>query len=400
MLGTENYNTSFQSLMGPMYNVNANYSAYGMGAGMGGYGAGSYGMGLGNCGYMGGMMTPIANVGIGQFNGDYLIKDDSKNNNYYARPVAVHKKKDETGTILGVVGTALGTLALLAALRKGKKVNIPPTPVPPTPVPPVPVRKPYVKPEINVQEVITNPSRLLLSPSTVTKMETSPMVMGTTIPGRPGAILDLHSKAVKPGTMFGPSPAPSNNTAAYLPSPSIVSFNQPTAKQIAAQSKLQAAQNLPSSGTTIALPGSTQNVVASGNVLTPEQATKLGVMTPEARAAYNNVLGKQFMPGIEKNARRMDAQIAFSQLPKATTEAADDFIRPVVTRKNNRFANVSGQLYQAKFAPYGLGVDTQAFAKLPKNLHREFNNVVVNGTEAQLKNITCDPRFEGIFHLV
>ena len=391
MLGTENYNTSFQSLMGPMYNVNANYSAYGMGAGA--YGMGN-GLGFGS-GYMGGLMTPMANVGVGQFNGDYLIKDDSKNNNYYARPVAVHKKIDETGTILGILGTALGTAALLAALCKGKRPASLPTP-------PAPGRRTYVPP--TTTPIITDPTRMLPSPSTVTKMPASGYVAGVTIPGRTGAILDLHSKAVKPGTMFGSTPVATQGISGYLPSPQTVSTNFPSARQVAAQSKLNAAQNMPSSGITFEMPGQVQNKVASGNFnvspLTPEQATRLGIMTPEAQAAYNNVLGRQFRPGVEKNARRLDAQIAFSQMPKTTNNAVDDFVRPVVTRKNNRFANVSGQLYQAKFAPYGLGVDTQAFARLTKNLHREFNNVVVNGTEMQLKNITCDPRFEGIFHVV
>ena len=84
VMNFDNYSTSFQSLMGPMYNVQANYSAmtggygngYGAGFGMGGYypgmGAGYMGMG------MGGFMTPMNGVGIGQFNADYLIKNDEK----------------------------------------------------------------------------------------------------------------------------------------------------------------------------------------------------------------------------------------------------------------------------------------------------------------------------------
>ena len=163
VMNFDNYSTSFQSLMSPMYNVQANYNAmaggygngYGAGFGMGGYysgmGAGYMGMG------MGGFMTPMNGVGIGQFNADYLIKNDDKNNNYYARPVAVHKKHDEVPTMLGILGTALGTAALLLALAKGKKVKMPGkgtkttinkpvnnTPVNPTAGNPAPV-KPQIK---------------------------------------------------------------------------------------------------------------------------------------------------------------------------------------------------------------------------------------------------------------
>ena len=125
----DTYSTSFQSLMKPMYNVNANYTM-----GMGGY-PGAAGAGIG-AGYMNpammGMyaMGPMANVGIGQFRADYLLKGEDQLNNYYARPIAVHKKKDELPTILGILGTALGTAALLTALAKGKFKRSP-RPLPP-----------------------------------------------------------------------------------------------------------------------------------------------------------------------------------------------------------------------------------------------------------------------------
>ena len=113
-----------------MYNVNANYTL-----GMGGY-PGAAGAGIG-AGYMNpammGMyaMGPMANVGIGQFRADYLLKGEDQLNNYYARPIAVHKKKDELPTMLGILGTALGTAALLVALAKGKFKRIPrPNPTP------------------------------------------------------------------------------------------------------------------------------------------------------------------------------------------------------------------------------------------------------------------------------
>lgn len=129
----DDYSTSFQSLYSPMYNLQTNYSmmnnagaGYGMGAGYGvgaGYGMGMYPMGIYN-----GSMT---NVAVGQFGADQLIKDDPQLNNYYARPIATHKKEDELPTILGILGTALGTAAMLLALRKGKKApKVKPAPTP------------------------------------------------------------------------------------------------------------------------------------------------------------------------------------------------------------------------------------------------------------------------------
>ncbi len=124
VMNFDNYSTSFQSLMSPMYNVQANYNAiaggygngYGAGLGMGGYypgmGAGYMGMG------MGGFMTPMNGVGIGQFNADYLIKNDDKNNNYYARPIAAHKKHDEVPTMLGILGTAFRYGSFIACIGK------------------------------------------------------------------------------------------------------------------------------------------------------------------------------------------------------------------------------------------------------------------------------------------
>ena len=114
----DTYNTSFQSLMKPMYNVNANYAM-----GLGGYpgAAGMYGSGYMNPAMMGRYAAgPLSGVGVGQFNASYLLPAEDQMNNYYARPVAAHKKENETGTILGILGTALGTAAMLAALAKGK----------------------------------------------------------------------------------------------------------------------------------------------------------------------------------------------------------------------------------------------------------------------------------------
>ncbi|MBS4759164.1 MAG: hypothetical protein KHX03_00510 [Clostridium sp.] len=135
----DDYSTSFQSLMGPMYNVQANYSAnIGGAAGAAGAGAGSVNnTSIYNMGYI----SPMMNVGVGQFGADQLIKGDQFKNNYYTRPIAAHKKKDELPTILGIVGTALGTAALLYALTKGRGRKAPsprPNPTPgtvPTPTP-------------------------------------------------------------------------------------------------------------------------------------------------------------------------------------------------------------------------------------------------------------------------
>ena len=209
VMNFDNYSTSFQSLMSPMYNVQANYSAiaggygngYGAGLGMGGY---YPGMGAGYMG-MGGFMTPMNGVGIGQFNADYLIKNDDKNNNYYARPVAVHKKHDEVPTMLGILGTALGTAALLLALAKGKKFKWPGrgarprtnTPVNPTPVNPTPVNPTPVNP------TSANPN--------------TPRVKGYL----PAATQTNSNPNIISGTPVNPTPANPNTplVKGYLPAP-------------------------------------------------------------------------------------------------------------------------------------------------------------------------------------
>jgi len=300
MLGTENFNTSFQSLMNPMYNINANYGGYGIGAGFGGYG-------MGNGGYMGGFMTPLANVGVGQFNGDYLIKNDAQNNNYYARPVAVHKKKDETGTILGIIGTALGTAALLAALRKGKPaagVTTPTTTRPVTINPPTP----------STQFALPGPGQ-------ITNMPTSPAYTQISIPGRggTGAIIDDATKALKPGTQFSGAGSSIN-----VPTPS-TQFALPGSGQITNMpiSPAYTQISIPGRGGTGAIiddatkalkPGtqfSGNNIASSNqNAMNANFATKSGMMTPDAQAAYNNVLGRQFKPGLAKDAARKDAAMA------------------------------------------------------------------------------------------
>ena len=139
----DDYSTSFQSLYSPMYNLQTNYSAT-MNPYAGGMG---YGMGMGMYPGMMGLFNPMAGIGVGQFGADYLIKNDGNQNNYYTRPIPAYKAKDEVPTILGILGTALGTAAMLLALRKGKKAPkikgnttpVTPTPVAPSPVAPTPV---------------------------------------------------------------------------------------------------------------------------------------------------------------------------------------------------------------------------------------------------------------------
>lgn len=212
----DTYSTSFQSLMQPMYNVNANYSGYGYGAGAAGVGAGAAGAGAGigagagvggyGMGYGMGFMSPMMNVGIGQFNADYLIKNDDKNNNYYTRPVAVHKKKDETGTMLGILGAALGTVALLAALRKGKAPRggrtVNPTPINP-PVNPINPVNP-VNPVSPVNQ-ITNPSRLLGPAGSSTTTTVAGGIDYTRLAGR--QLQPTGQAGVKPGTQFPYTPS-------------------------------------------------------------------------------------------------------------------------------------------------------------------------------------------------
>ncbi len=139
----DDYSTSFQSLYGPMYNLQTNYSAYSMPYAGGAYAGGMFP-------YMGGAYNgSLTNVPVGQFGADQLVRNDETRNNYYAAPIAPHKKKDELPTILGIIGTALGTAAMALALAKGRgkkvpkpvppKPPVPPTPVPPKPLPPTPV---------------------------------------------------------------------------------------------------------------------------------------------------------------------------------------------------------------------------------------------------------------------
>lgn len=200
----DDYSTSFQSLYSPMYNLQTNYSQMGPGR----YGAG-YGMGM-----MGGYDPLMAGVGVGQMGADQLVKGDQQINNYYTRPIATHKKKNELPMVLGIIGTALGTAAVLMALRKGKKApKIPATPpvVPPTPpvVPPSNViddvvqnvtnntikGRRFVKPPSKTLVYDVDPSTLRYAPDAVISgvnpkpfnTNSLPVVIGSTKPGVGGS---------------------------------------------------------------------------------------------------------------------------------------------------------------------------------------------------------------------
>ena len=308
----DTYSTSFQSLMKPMYNLNANYTL-----GMGGYpgaGAGMYGAGFMNPAMMGMYaMGPMANVGIGQFRADYLLQGEDQMNNYYARPVPVHKKENETGTILGIIGTALGTAALLAALAKGKfrgvrvprptrptgGVNNPPigpkpttgttTPGPTTPGPTTPGPKTPPAPTDNI--VIgprggntQNPPLGLPAPkggNTQNPPLGLPAPKGGNTQNPP-----LGLPAPKGGNTQNPPlglPAPkggnTQNPPLGLPAPQgsqVAGYLPPyTSKMQNALNKQAAAMNLPSSGNVITAPGAIANTpaIAGAEVITPTTIT-------------------------------------------------------------------------------------------------------------------------------
>ena len=318
----DTYSTSFQSLMKPMYNVNANYM---MGAGgFGGAGAGIYG-GYMNPAMMGMYaMGPMANIGVGQFNANYLLQGEDQMNNYYARPIAAHKKENDTGTILGILGTALGTAALIAAMAKGKFRRVPGNgraPITPPPAgggttnPPIrPTGSSTVVPSSVAPQAKTAPAPAVTAPAPAQTAAPAPAVAASAPTGTTPAPTGTTPAPVKPNLppladllkAQGPSivlPAASNaatatapaatQIAGYLPAPAVSQRMQN------ALNKQAAAMNLPSSGNVITTP------------LTPQQATAAGIRTPEAQAAYDRVLAQQFKPGLKREAARADARAAF-----------------------------------------------------------------------------------------
>ena len=298
----DTYSTSFQSLMKPMYNLNANYTL-----GMGGYpgaGAGMYGAGFMNPAMMGMYaMGPMANVGIGQFRADYLLQGEDQMNNYYARPVPVHKKENETGTILGIIGTALGTAALLAALTKGKFRRAPrnprtvnPTTTPNTPAPTTgrttrpgnttPPAGGNNTPAPQGSQVagylphLPNPSKPQVNPTGTTAPQGS-QVAGY-LPNLPASPARPNAPKVAgylPSLPAAPSTAstPVAGTTPALPNaPQVAGYLPPyTSKMQNALNKQAAAMNLPSSGNVITAPGAIANTpaIAGAEVITPTTIT-------------------------------------------------------------------------------------------------------------------------------
>ena len=258
----DTYATSFQSLMSPMYNLSTNYNATinngavansGANAGNGTPGAGGYGN---YSAY--GFMSPMTNIGIGQFNADHLVKGDDKINNYYARPIATHKTKDELPTILGILGTALGTAALITALCKGRgaeaakkagtylgKTNgnkIKYT------VPPRQVSRRHVKGQKTNPTVTTSGVPTTNTPTTIPQPATSnwapkPVIYknGTrkALPYSTRNKENITATLLPPQTAAGATKEPAQ-IKGLLP--------QRTARQQAALAKQEAAMNLPSSG--------------------------------------------------------------------------------------------------------------------------------------------------------
>ena len=372
----DDYSTSFQSLYSPMYNLQTTYSAnmnpyggYGFGAG---YCAGMYpGMGM--------LMNPLAGVGVGQFNGDYLVRNEDQRNNYYARPIATHKKKDELPAILGIIGTALGTAAVLLALRKGKKIK---NPVNGPVVPPAPVR-PTTTP-------ITDPSRLI--PETATPVNpVKPVVNGPTNPVNPivnpivnpvvSRPVTPTSSTVQTGNVKGLLPAaqtPTGNVKGLLPAGNTVN---PQLKPIEYYY------------------GNNNNLF---NLPANQQAVK-GLL-PAASASTGNVKG--LLPAHTpskmevarerlETARNLPSSGEVYVLPEKGS-----YISPVITRKNNRFAEINGQKIQHRLSSIGLEADTKALAKLTQLQRRHLNDVILNGTDAQLKFLTCSPAYENIFRTI
>lgn len=377
----DDYSTSFQSLYSPMYNLQTTYSAnmnpsggYGFGAG---YCAGMYpGMGM--------FMNPLAGVGVGQFNGDYLVRNEDQRNNYYARPIATHKKKDELPTILGIIGTTLGTAAVLLALKKGKKIKNPVRPVNSPVVTPSPVR-PTTNP-------ITDPSRLISRTATPAN-PVNPVVNGPTNPVNP--IVNPIVNPVVSGPV-NPTPAPvkTTNVKGLLP---------------VAQASSQASnvKGLLPAGNTVNPQlkpieyyyGNNNNIF---NLPANQQAVK-GLL-PAASASTGNVKG--LLPAHTpskmevarerlETARNLPSSGEVYVLPEKGS-----YISPVITRKNNRFAEINGQKIQHRLSSIGLKADTKALAKLTQLQRRHLNDVILNGTDAQLKFLTCSPAYENIFRTI
>ena len=282
----DTYNTSFQSLMKPMYNVNSNYALA-----MGGYPGAGY-AGMAGAGYLNPAMMgmyasgPMANVAVGQFSASTLLPAEDQMNNYYARPIAAHKKENDTGTILGMLATALGTAAMLAALTKGKVTRVPRN-----------VNRASKTMKMNSVGA-TNGTN---GTNGVTKGT------GSTTNGTRGTGGNTNgTNGVTNGTGGVTNGAGNSNVAGYLPP------HTPSSRWQNAMNKKAAAMNQPSSGRVIVTPppagaaGSSATGASTGNLPTAVNNTPQVVSTPAQRHNFNNW--------------KADAQdVEFIDLPAPTT---------------------------------------------------------------------------------
>ncbi len=371
----DTYATSFQSLMSPMYNLSTNYNATinngavansGANAGNGTPGAGGYGN---YSAY--GFMSPMTNIGIGQFNADHLVKGDDKINNYYARPIATHKTKDELPTILGILGTALGTAALITALCKGRgaeaakkagtylgktkgnKIKYT--------VPPRQVSRRHVKGQKTNPTVTTSGVPTTNTPTTIPQPATSnwapkPVIYknGTrkALPYSTRNKQNITATLLPPQTAAGATKEPAQ-IKGLLP--------QRTARQQAALAKQEAAMNLPSSGQVWAdeiAPKAQQVVETSQAAATqnlPAQIYKFDGLDKLQKAAT----GEYVYAPVDKEALK---QVVFGQQNKFRLPE-----RTVVTETAPQTTNIKGLLPQRTARQQAALAKQEAAMNLPSS---------------------------------
>jgi len=371
----DTYATSFQSLMSPMYNLSTNYNATinngavansGANAGNGTPGAGGYGN---YSAY--GFMSPMTNIGIGQFNADHLVKGDDKINNYYARPIATHKTKDELPTILGILGTALGTAALITALCKGRgaeaakkagtylgktkgnKIKYT--------VPPRQVSRRHVKGQKTNPTVTTSGVPTTNTPTTIPQPATSnwapkPVIYknGTrkALPYSTRNKENITATLLPPQTAAGATKEPAQ-IKGLLP--------QRTARQQAALAKQEAAMNLPSSGQVWAdeiAPKAQQVVETSQAAATqnlPAQIYKFDGLDKLQKAAT----GEYVYAPVDKEALK---QVVFGQQNKFRLPE-----RTVVTETAPQTTNIKGLLPQRTAKQQAALAKQEAAMNLPSS---------------------------------
>ena len=371
----DTYATSFQSLMSPMYNLSTNYNATinngavansGANAGNGTPGAGGYGN---YSAY--GFMSPMTNIGIGQFNADHLVKGDDKINNYYARTIATHKTKDELPTILGILGTALGTAALITALCKGRgaeaakkagtylgktkgnKIKYT--------VPPRQVSRRHVKGQKTNPTVTTSGVPTTNTPTTIPQPATSnwapkPVIYknGTrkALPYSTRNKENITATLLPPQTAAGATKEPAQ-IKGLLP--------QRTARQQAALAKQEAAMNLPSSGQVWAdeiAPKAQQVVETSQAAATqnlPAQIYKFDGLDKLQKAAT----GEYVYAPVDKEALK---QVVFGQQNKFRLPE-----RTVVTETAPQTTNIKGLLPQRTAKQQAALAKQEAAMNLPSS---------------------------------